>query len=84
MEAARAEFLYQMRWRFLRGLEGAFIDYRKIDADPQWDDHERLARETPERVRRRDIGQLYLYMRNFMGGFYGASEIFLRPRKTKV
>ena len=37
-----------------------------------------------ERIRRRKIGQIYLYRRNFIGGFYGASEIFLTPRKTTV
>jgi hypothetical protein len=34
--------------------------------------------------RRRKIGQIYLYRRNSIGGFYGASEIFLTPRKTTV
>jgi hypothetical protein len=34
------------------------------------------------RIRRRKIGQIYLYRRNFIGGFYGASERFLTPRKT--
>ena len=35
-------------------------------------------------VRRGKMGQIYLYRRNFIGGFYGASEMFLRPRKTQV
>ena len=30
------------------------------------------------------IGQIYLYRRNFIGGLYTASEIFLTPRKTTV
>ena len=34
--------------------------------------------------RRRKIGQMYLYRRNFIGGFYGASEKFLTPPKTTV
>jgi hypothetical protein len=38
-------------------------------------------RELPG-VRRREISQIYLYRRNFIGGFYGDSETFLRPRKT--
>ena len=38
----------------------------------------------PADFRRRKIGQIYLYRRNFTGGFYGASEIFLTPRKTTV
>ena len=29
-------------------------------------------------------GQIYLYMRNFIGGLFGASEILLTPRKTTV
>ena len=33
---------------------------------------------------RRKIGQSFLHRRNFIGGFYGATEIFLRPRKTPV
>ena len=28
--------------------------------------------------------RIYLYRRNFIGRFFGASEIFLRPRKTTV
>ena len=35
-------------------------------------------------LRRRQIGQIYLHGRNFMGGFYEASEIFLTPRKRTV
>ena len=36
-------------------------------------------------VRRRKIGQIYLYRRKFKGElFYGASELFLTPLKTKV
>ena len=34
--------------------------------------------------RRRKIGQIYLYRINFIGGFYGSSEIFLTHRKTTV
>ena len=30
------------------------------------------------------IGQMYLYSRNFIGAFYGVSEIFLTPRKRTV
>ena len=38
----------------------------------------------PERpVRRRKIGQIYLYRRNSIRGFYGASEIFLTPVKQR-
>ena len=33
---------------------------------------------------RREIGRIYLYRRNFMGGFHGVSEVFLTPRKTTV
>ena len=33
-------------------------------------------------LRRRKIGRRYLCRRNFQGGFYGASEIFLTARKT--
>ena len=35
-------------------------------------------------LRRRKIGEIYLCRRNFIGAFYGASEIFLTPRKTTV
>ena len=28
------------------------------------------------------IGQIYMYRRNFIVGFYGVSEIFRTPRKT--
>ena len=42
------------------------------------------AGEVPARLRRRKLGQIYLYRRNFIRGFYGASEIFLTPRETTV
>ena len=35
-------------------------------------------------VRRGKMGEIYIYRINFIGGFYGASEIFLIPRKTAV
>jgi hypothetical protein len=34
--------------------------------------------------RRREIGQILIGRSKLIGGFYGASGIFLRPRKTKV
>ena len=37
-----------------------------------------------ELLRRRKIGQTYLHRRNFIGGFYGVSDIFLTPCKTTV
>jgi hypothetical protein len=43
-----------------------------------------LSAKTAKGFRRGKIGQIYLYRRNFIGGFYGASEIFLTPRKTTV
>jgi hypothetical protein len=43
-----------------------------------------LAADGVEWVRRSEIGQILIGRTKFIGGFYGASEIFLPPRKTKV
>ena len=40
--------------------------------------------EKEKELRRRKITQVYLYRRHFIGGFYGAAEIFLTPGKTTV
>ena len=49
-----------------------FQTWRKMFMDPK------------QCLRRRKMGQIMIGRRKFMGGFYGASEIFLRPRKTKL
>jgi hypothetical protein len=67
--------------------------WRRYDPARECQDFATLAYPSPEfyvlnwtRVwlRRREIGQILIGRRKFIGGFYGASEIFLRPRKTKV
>ena len=45
---------------------------------------EAILAKRPAGLRRRQIGKILIGRRKFRGGFHGASEIFLRPRKTKV
>ena len=87
--------MYLYRRNFLGGFYGVLeqnngikflLGRAKLDISPLLSPRPgpRAAARSRTLFRRGKIGQIYLYRTTFIGGFYGASEIFLTARKTTV